>query len=57
LLVNFKKFFKQKYAPFFSKAPFSTREEAVKKLTLAIKAQNLSLCNQFPVNAEDDEEE
>lgn len=48
LLNDFKKFFKQKYSPFFNKAQFSSREEAIGRLSLAIKAQDTTLREQYP---------
>ena len=48
LLCDFKRFFKQKYTPFFNKAQFDTREEAIGKLSLAIKAQDESLRELYP---------
>ena len=55
LLVEFKKLFKQKYAPFFNKAQFSSREEAVSKLAQAIEAQDSYLMEHYPCEEGDDE--
>lgn len=55
LLVEFKKLFKQKYGPFFNKAQFRSRKEAVSKLSQAIEAQDSYLVEQYPCEEGDDE--
>ena len=57
LLCDFKKFFKQKYSPFFNKAQFDSREEAIRSLSLAIKAQDVSLREQYPTDVADQDED
>lgn len=56
LMTDFKKFFKEKYSPFFNKAQFESREEAVRRLSLAIKAQDITLREQFPCDDHDEDD-